>query len=194
MPNIMSKIRYVLWVLLLSPALFNAASGQCKMTDDELIPIVDRFNPFFTDHSWDNLKKIETVRLDPYRLLVIKQKACIRHHVLFTLYLDPGVIEDNDKFWITEALVMFKRVHFNQMEYHSFKKDFEVAFIKNFLGTGVGRMFNFPVNERTFICKVERGDWGAKIKIETVRFIITEKIKRPGISRDEDDAYFISKD
>ena len=65
-----------------------------------------------------------------------------------------------------------------------------MEFIKNFLSTGVNQIFNFPVNERTFICKVETGSWGAKVKLEVVRFIIKEKIILPGIPREEDDGWF----
>ena len=177
------------WVT--SGSYLMAQQNDCRMQPEDMRPIVRRFNPFFTDHSWDDAKKTEITRLDAYRLLVIKQKACLRHHILFTLYLDPPAIQsEEEKFWVSEVLVMMKKVYFDQMDYLSYKREFEVEFIKNFLSAGVNQLFNFPVNERTFICKVETGSWGAKVKLEVVRFIIKEKVILPGIPREEDDGWF----
>lgn len=172
------------------PGTVHAQGNDCRMKRSEIVPIIGRFNPFVTDHSWDDRNKTEIARLDANRLLVIKQKACLRHHILFTLYLDPSAVGDDNKFWVTEVLVMMKKVYFDKMDYLSYKREFEVEFIKNFLSGGTNRMFNFPVNERTFICKIEKGSWGAKIKLEVVKLIIRENIKLPGISRQEDDGWF----
>lgn len=169
------------------------AQEDCTMKESELKPIIDRFNPFFTDHSWDDATKTETTRLDPFRLLIIRQKCCIRHHILFSLHIDPGVIQNTDKFWITEALVMLKRVYFYDTEYILFKNQFETEFIRQFLAHGVNSSFNFPINERTFICKVETGEWGAKVKVESVRYIIKGTIKQPGIPRAQDDGWLSNR-
>lgn len=168
-----------------------AQKNDCRMKFSEIGPVIGRFNPFFTDHGWDDRSKTEIARLDSYRLLVIKQKACLRHHILFTLYLDAAAVNaDDNKFWVTEVLVMMKKVYFDELDYLAYKREFEVEFIKGFLSGGVNQMFNFPVNERTFICKIERGSWGAKIKLEVVKFIIKENIKMPGIAREKDDGWF----
>mgnify|MGYP001796555300 CR=1 FL=1 len=102
------------------------------MTRDQLVPIIDRYNPFFTDHTWDNRSKTETARLDQGRLLVIRQV----------------------------------------------------------LAYGVNKTFTYPINDRTCICLVEKGEWGAKIRLETVKFILRENVKQPGIDPDLDDGWF----
>lgn len=183
-------------ILLLFCCLFSlgltlqAQRRDCHMTFAELRPIVDRYNPFFTDHTWENPSKTETVRMDPMRLLVIQQKACLRHHILFSLHIDPSVVEDNDRFWITEILVMLKRIYFNDPVYIEYKKGFEKEYIRQFLAAGLNKTFTFPLNDRTFICRVERGDWGAKLRLEIVKFVFRENIKQPGIARDKDDGWF----
>ena len=102
----------------------------------------------------------------------------------------PDVIVNHDKFWITETIVMLKRVFFDNMEYASFKRDFEIEFIRAFQANGTDAVFNFPIGERTFICKVETGSWGAKIKLEIVKLVLREKIRHHGIDREEDDGWF----
>jgi hypothetical protein len=189
----MRKLLVLLTLSLVCTTSLLRAQEDCTMTEADLKPIVDRFNPFFTDHSWDPETQTETARLDPFRLLIIRQKACIRHHILFSLHIDPSVIQDNERFWITEALVMMKRVYFYDTEYILFKNQFENEFIRQFLSHGVNNSFNFPINERTFICKVETGDWGAKVKVESVRYIIKGTVKRPGIPRAQDDGWLMNR-
>ena len=189
----MRKPLVVLLLLFSALAPWAHAQEDCTMTEADLKPIIDRFNPFFTDHSWDTETQTETARLDPFRLLIIRQKACIRHHILFSLHIDPSVIQNNDRFWITEALVMLKRVYFYDTEYILFKNEFENEFIRQFLAHGVNSSFNFPIHERTFICKVETGDWGAKVKVESVRYIIKGNVKRPGIPRAQDDGWLMNR-
>lgn len=182
----------MLVVLLLSGAMASFGqthSSDCRMTEDDLHPIIDRYNPFFTDRTWDDNSKTETARLDPERLMVIRQKACIRHHVLFTMHVDATAIEQTDRFWITETLMMLKRVYFGDPEYAEYKVKFEKEYIRQFLAVGLNASFNFPIDDRTFICKIETGDWGAKVKLESVKFLMQEKIKQPGIAREKDDGW-----
>lgn len=173
--------------MLLAPFLLPA---QCRMSYRDIKPIVARYNPFFTDHNWNNDEKVETARLDPWRLLIVRQKGCIRHHVLFTMMISKEDIFPSKRFWVNETLVMMKRIYFDDAEYLTWKRQFEVEFIKQFLVNGTNKQFNFPVGERTFICKIQTGAWGAKIRMEVVRFIIKERIRRPGISRKADDGWF----
>ena len=164
------------------------------MSEDDLVPIISRANPFFTDHAWDKASKTETARMDTKRLVVIKQKACIRHHMMFTMHIEASEVENNDRFWVSEMLVMVRRVFFDNPDFLEYKKPFEQTFIQQFQANGVGNMFNFPLGERTFICKISFGEWGAKVQLEMVKFIILENIKRPGIARSQDDAWYKGKD
>ncbi len=190
-----SLLKYLLVALLLPFGFVSAQTGKedCRMTADQILPIIDRYNPFFTDHTWEDETKTETGRLDPARVIVIKQKACLRHHVLFAMHVDPSEIEDNDRFWISEMLVMLKRVYFNDPTYPEYKKNFEKEYIRQFLAAGLNSTFTFPVNDRTFICRIDKGDWGAKVKLESVRFILKEKVHQPGIAREKDDGWYINK-
>lgn len=176
--------------LIILPFCGLAQGSGCRMKRSEIKPIINRYNPFFTDHTWEDPSKTETARLDQFRLLVIRQKACLRHHVLFSMHVDPSEVKNNDRFWITEMLVMLKRVYFNSPSYLDYKKSFEKEFIRQFLAHGLNKTFTFPINDRTFICLIEHGDWGAKLRMESVKFILRENVKQPGISREDDDGWF----
>jgi len=181
------------WLTLLFLGVFGPtvqAQSNCRMTEDELIPIIDRYNPFFTDHTWENSTKTEVARLDPFRLLVIRQKACLRHHVLFSLHIDASAVVNSDRFWIRETLVMLKRVYFADATYLEYQQPFEKEFIRQFLAHGLNKTFTFPINDRTFICVIEHGNWGAKMKLESVKFILAENVKQPGIDRAKDDGWY----
>jgi hypothetical protein len=186
------KYRFLLLLCLLAavPAM---AQEDCRMTPEQMQPIIDRYNPFFTDHTWEDATKTETARLDPTRVVVIKQKACLRHHVLFSMHVDPEAIEDVDRFWISEMLMMLKRVYFNDPVYAEYKKGFEKEYIRQFLAAGLNTTFTFPVDDRTFICRIDKGDWGAKVRLESVRFLLRERVLQPGIARDKDDGWYNNK-
>lgn len=182
-----------LWLTLLFIGVVcstTQAQSNCRMKEDELVPIIDRYNPFFTDHSWENSTKTEVARLDPFRLLVIRQKACLRHHVLFSMHIDPSEVVNSDRFWIRESLVMLKRVYFADATYLEYQQPFEKEFIRQFLAHGLNKTFTFPINDRTFICVIEHGAWGAKMKLESVKFILAEHVKQPGIDRSKDDGWY----
>ena len=166
------------------------AVEPCRMNEKDLKPIIDSFNPFFTDHTWDDVTKTESARLDPYRLVLIRQKACQRHHVLFTLMIEKNEVHDTSKFWVSETFVMLKRVYFSAGDFAPYRKKFEKEFIRYFEMYGVNQSFNFPVEDRTFIVMIESGDWGAKINIEMVRYLLSAKVKTPGIPREKDDGWF----
>lgn len=183
----MRPVYLFLFLLMVAPGI--RAQEPCRIDESSLTPIVDRFNPFFTDHSWDNDEKVETARMDPNRLLIIRQKACTRHHVLLSLVIDPSVVEQGEKFWVTEVFVMFKRVYFNTTDYLAYKKKFEKEFIAYFQENGLNHSFTFPVDDRTFICKIEQGEWGGKIVVEMVRYVLGSKVKMPGIPREKDDGW-----
>lgn len=180
-------------LLLICGTLPAQTSGDCRMSESQIRPVIDRYNPFFTDHTWEDETKTETARLDPSRVLIIKQKACLRHHILFAMHVEATEIEDNDRFWISEMLVMLKRVYFNDPNYLEYKKAFEKEYIRQFLAAGLNSTFTFPIDDRTFICRIDKGDWGAKIKLESVKFLLKEKVLQPGIAREKDDGWYINK-
>lgn len=177
--------------LLMMVMPFFLQGQDCKLNLDEMTPIIQPFNPFFIKYTWDQNQKIEKAKLDENRAIIIKQKGCERHHIMFTLLIHPDLVSESPRFWVTESLVMMKRVYFDNPKYLEFKQQFEISFIKGFLDTGLWKSFSFPVGEKSFICYLENDPRGAKINIEMVRYVMNYKIITPGVTRQQDDGYFV---
>jgi len=168
-------------------------STDCKMKFSELQPIIERHNPFFADHSWNNDIKLETAIPGPGKKLTIEQEACIRHHIYVKLSFESYLVAKADTvFWITETLNLMNKLFFNQPDYQSFRKEFEYQLMESVHEAGPYVTSSFPVVERTFIFNVDKGDWGAKINLEIVRYLFQDKIRKPGINPKDDDGYFIA--
>jgi hypothetical protein len=168
------------------------AQNDCRLQPSDFQPMIARFNPFFSDHRWEDYKKMETARLDKDRLLVISQTGCKRHHTSFVMIISPRAVTHTDDFWIDEAKSLMNAVFFQNPTYSIFKKEFEEAFEEKFRIYGINSNFNFPVGTRNFICEVKYDPIrGANLRIELVQFIFQESIqKKTGIPHEQDDGWF----
>lgn len=166
--------------------------ADCRLKKADLRPIIARFNPFFADHTWDHDNQMEMARLGSGRLLIITQDGCKRHHITFTLILDPSEVQLSREFWIKEVKSLMHKVYWEQDGYEAFGEEFETAFEDKFSRYGVNRQFNFPVGTRNFICELLYDPKrGARINLEMVSFLFKEKIqqRRSGIPEEQDDGW-----
>lgn len=173
----------------------HAQNEDCKVKESDFVPIITRFNPFFTDHKWLDFTKQETARMDKNRILIISQDGCKRHHKVFTLYLKNGIAENTDSFWIRETISLFRSVYYQDKTFRSFQKEFEDLFEEKFLQTGVNQEFNFPVGTRNFICEVEVPDDPENdpvIRVNMIEFVFEEKVVEMRKSNAKDDGWFVS--
>lgn len=165
---------------------------DCRVKNEDLKPIIARFNPFFSDHQWLDIMKQETARMDKYRLLMIGQEGCVRHHNYFSLFVAREAITKSDSFWIDEAVNMFRAVYYGKKEYRAFQKEFEETFAEKFLVYGVNKEFNFPVGTRNFLCEIEIPSdktKDASVRINMVEFIFEEKVVEARSSNAKDDGW-----
>ncbi|MEM7655646.1 MAG: hypothetical protein AAF399_05915 [Bacteroidota bacterium] len=182
------------WLILSSGSQLLAQNqANCRLKKADLRPIIARFNPFFADHTWDQENQMEMARLGEGRLLLITQDGCKRHHITFTLILDPSEVDQVSRdFWIQEVKALMHKVYWEQTGYEAFGEDFETAFVQKFQMYGVNRRFNFPVGTRNYICELLYDPTrGARINLEMVSFLFKEKIqeRRRGIPEDQDDGW-----
>jgi len=163
---------------------------DCRITKADLKPIIAAYNPFFTDHHWDDFKKWEKAQLGSGRRLVISQTGCKRHHISFILIIKSEEIRHTNTFWIQEVQQLMHAVFFEDSDYALYRKKFEQAFADNFRVYGVGKRFNFPLGSRNFVCEIVYDPGrGANIRIELVQYVFAEKIKQKGIPRAQDDGW-----
>ena len=169
-------------------------SGECRVKPEDIRPIIDRMNPFFYNHTWDDKTKTETAQLSPGRTVTITQRACLRHHYTIELDIDPQLVPaEHQPFYVVEMFNLLNRLFFNQSDYFSFKNEFERTFIEYYERNGDNVGFSFPLVDRTYLVYLshERGK-ETKLQLEFVRFLLRENIKLPGVEAYRDDGHFVA--
>lgn len=165
---------------------------DCRLKIEDIKPLIERFNPFFSNHVYKANQQTELARMGKHRLLVVKQSGCKRHHINFNLFIDPSVEPYGKGFWIAEAKSMLHKVFHEDPDYTRLGPEFDRLFEEKFNMYGMGRKFNFPIGTRNFICQVIHDEEkGGQVAIEMVSYIFKERIevKRKGISPKEDDGW-----
>lgn len=189
----MKKIFSIFLFLLITNICFSQTTKEdCRVKESDLQPIINRFNPFFTDHQWLDMMKQETARMDKYRLVLIGQEGCVRHHNHFSLFVAREAITKADSFWIEETVNLFRAVYYGKKEYRAFQKEFEETFAEKFLVYGVNKEFNFPVGTRNFICEIEipaDKSKDASVRINMVEFVFEEKVVEARRNNAKDDGW-----
>ena len=179
-----------LW--LLPYTHLQAQNEGCRLNLDELKPIIERFNPFFSHHKWNLHKRIEMARMGDHRLLIISQSGCKRHHINFNLLIDADIVQLSDSFWINEVKSLMHKVYFEQSEYDLYRATFEKTFEEKYNMYGLGGSFNFPLGTRNFICQLRYDEEkGGQIAIEMVQYLFKDRVevRREGIPVDKDDGW-----
>lgn len=171
-----------------------AQERDCRLDLSSLGPIIQRFNPFFAQHSWDPDRLMEQARLSADRLLTITQRGCIRHHTTFTLLIRPEEVELSQEFWLQEVKAMMYKVHHGKEEvYAIYGPQFEELFEEKLARHRLGSSFNFPIGTRNFVCSINYHPLkGGQVTLEVVEYIFNEKVVKlqpKGISRKEDDGW-----
>ncbi len=171
----------------------NEGEGNCKVDASYMKPIIKRFNPFFIEHNYDDDTKNETAKLSEGKIIIIDQRACIRHHIAIQYIISPDELKVNSsnyKILIKECFSLLNKLFFQDFDYLKFKTEFETIFYKKIEENGIGRAFSFPIDDRTFIAQLDFGDWGSKLHLEIVKYLYTQNINLPGVPEYTDDGYF----
>lgn len=167
-----------------------APQHDCRMDAAALRPVVAYGNPFATRHTWDDALKHETLQLDSNRLVVIEQRACLRHHIDLTLVVAPPAARINEpEFFLDELLQCLDKVFYNDPDYYHYRTDMRTQLTDLYRRLGPRGRINFPVADRTFIAAFEQGGAGAVARLEIVTLLHTHQIKLPGIAEKDDDGW-----
>lgn len=167
--------------------------GNCKVDASYLRPIIHYTNPFFIEHHYDDESKNETAKVSEGRVVIIDQRACIRHHIAIQYIISPDELRINDKnkhLLFNEIIGLLHSLFYQDFDYLKYEGNFSDILFKKFWEYSTGQAFSFPLNDRTFIVQFDYGEWGSKVQVEIVKYIYTEKIIRPGVPEYTDDGYF----
>ncbi|WNJ15973.1 hypothetical protein [Pontibacter sp. G13] len=191
-------LRY--WLAIFTMGMVSTAflhAQDCRLDPATLKPVIQRFNPFFSDHRWDGETQMELARMGKDRLLIITQDGCKRHHTTFSLIISPNQVESSADFWITEVESMMQKVYWQQLDYQQMQPDFERIFAQKFRAHGLNNQFNFPIGTRNFVCELGYDEHrGARIRLEMVSFLFKEKVleRDQGVPSEDDDGWSDNRD
>ncbi|MEM6765042.1 MAG: hypothetical protein AAF824_08970 [Bacteroidota bacterium] len=176
-------MRYVVGILmgiLVSGWMsISAQPTDCRLDINKLKPVIHRYNPFFTDHKWDSLTRIESARISNTRYVVITQGGCIRHHINMEMSMDPREVKKDKNFWPDQVKRFMYMIHFEDKSYPIYRAQFEEGFALQFFRKGINESFNFPIGTRNFICQIlYTAGKEARISIEQIEYVFKEKVLR----------------
>jgi len=172
---------------------YNDESGtDCPLKFEDIKPVIDRFNPFFTQHTWDDNNKREVAYLADGREVIVEQRGCNRLHTVVQLTVPPDVADNQDlSAYAIEMFNLFNRLFYQQTEYFFIKAEFEKVFIEKFGAAGLDNLFDFPLADRNFLCLLGPSDEGGMlIQVELIKYVHAQQIKLPGIEDYLDDGYY----
>jgi len=175
------RFGFQLTSLLICLLIFgNRSFGQddCRLKPSEFRPIIQAFNPFFTNHQWKATDKVELARLDDHRAIAIAQSGCIRHHIQVNLMLDPAVVSFDAKFWEEEAAMIMYAIFYKDPKYQAYQQEFEEKFAQKMYDGSRNQEFNFPIGTRNFVCKVIPTGAHPTLQLEMVEYVFKEEILR----------------
>lgn len=180
-----------LYVLVWVAPLCAQAGEDCRVKLADLQPLIKAFNPYFTEHRWDDELKVERAVMDKNRKLIITQDGCKRKQMSFILYLNPNIVKPEPEFWIGETESLFRAVFYEDRTFRRFQQEFEETFAAKFLEYGIGEGFDFPLGIRNFICRVDAPPGkDAAIQIEMLEYVFEEAVKEARKPNTQDDGWF----
>ncbi len=168
----------------------NPMSGECRLSPDSLRPIVPLFWPYMRGYEWDSRTKTETVWLGAYQVR-IAQRACTRHHITYELRvplshpLSPSVT-----LGLASLLDTFlMRLHRDNAEFLAIKDTVWPRLIDQLQIRSLGDVAMIPYQEWNFLAQIDTDRTSAYIRLETIRYISSQAIRKPGVPEYMDDAW-----
>lgn len=171
----------------------NEKEENCKVDASYMKPIIQRFNPFFIEHHYDDETKNETAKLSEGKIVIIDQRACKRHHIAIQYIISPDELKvnySNYKVLVKEWFSILNKLFYGDYDHLKFKTELERIISQKIDEMVIGRAFTFPIDDRTYIAQMDFGDWGSKLQLEIVKYIYTQSIAKPGVPEYTDDGYF----
>jgi len=169
----------------------NPLTGDCRLPPDSLRPLVPLFWPYMYRYEWDPRTKTETLWLGPQQQVRIEQRACNRHHITYELRvplnypLYPGLTKG--LFSLLDTFLV--RLHQDNPEFLALKDILLPRLLAQLEARSLGEVAMLPYQEWNFLMQVDTDRTSAYIRLETIRYISSQAIRKPGIPDYLDDAW-----
>lgn len=169
----------------------NPVSGDCRLTPDQLRPITPRAFPYLYRYEWDPVRKLETLELSPTLRLRIEQRACIRHHVTYELRVAAGYSFPQGFTRGLMALLdtVLTLLHRDNFEFLALKETVWPKLLQQAAMRSLGEVIMLPLQEWSFLLRLDEEKGQAVITLETIRYLSSQAIVRPGVPDYLDDGW-----
>ncbi|MCX7606853.1 MAG: hypothetical protein N2170_06285 [Bacteroidia bacterium] len=169
----------------------NPVSGDCRMPPEALRPLTPSFFPYLYRYEWDPQRKLETIWLSPTLRLRIEQRACIRHHVTYELRVFTSQAFPHG---LTRGLLslldtVITLLHRNDFPFLAVKNTLWPKLFQQAAIRSLGEVIMLPHQEWSFLLRVDQDKEGPVILLETIRYLSSQSIQRPGVPDYMDDGW-----
>ncbi|MCS7189025.1 MAG: hypothetical protein RMJ66_04780 [Bacteroidia bacterium] len=169
----------------------NPISGDCRISQESLKPIIPPFFPYLYQYEWDNTRKMETAWFSPHIRLRIEQRACTRHHITYELRLPPSYSFSTG---FTRGILslldtVITLIHRENFAFLAVKRAIWDKLIQHAQMRSIGEVVMLPYQEWSFLLRLDSDQEGYVALLETIRYISSQAIQRPGIPDYMDDGW-----
>lgn len=169
----------------------NPVSGDCRLSPDQLRPITPAAFPYLYRYEWEPARKLETLYLSPALRLRIEQRACIRHHITYELsvpvsYPFPQGFTRGLMALLDTVLTLLHRDNF---EFLAIKESVWPKLLQQAAMRSLGEVIMLPLQEWSFLLRLDEEKGRAVITLETIRYLSSQAIVRPGVPDYLDDGW-----
>ncbi|MCS7162636.1 MAG: hypothetical protein NZ958_04840 [Bacteroidia bacterium] len=169
----------------------NPVTGNCRLTPDQLTPIIPAFFPYLYRYEWDNQNKLETLWLSSGVRLQIQQRACIRHHITYELRLPasyplPQGFTQGLMGMLDTLLTLIYRDNFSFL---ALKTEIWPKLMQQAALRSLGEIIMLHAQEWSFLLRLDQRDGFSTATLETIRYISSQSVQRPGVPDYMDDGW-----
>nr|BAL55293.1 hypothetical protein HGMM_F25B04C36 [uncultured Bacteroidetes bacterium] len=169
----------------------NPVSGDCRLSSDSLRPLIPPHFPYLYQYAWDPVRKLETVWLSPTLKLQIEQRACLRHHITYELRVPPGYPFPTG---LTRGLMslldtVLTLLHREDFAFLALKATIWPKLMSQAALRSLGDVVMLSYQEWSFLLQLDQDKQGPVVRLETIRYLSSQAIQRPGVPDYMDDGW-----
>lgn len=169
----------------------NPVSGACRLSPDSLRPLTPPFFPYLYKYEWDAVQKLETLWLSPTTRLRIEQRACVRHHITYELRLSTQepLPQGLTRGLFTRLDTILSLLHRENQRFLTIKAAIWPRLLQQAALRSLGEVIMLPYQEWSFLLQVDQDREGPVIRLETIEYLTSQAIQRPGVPDYMDDGW-----
>lgn len=169
----------------------NPVSGNCRLSPDSLRPLTPPAFPYLYQYEWDPVRKLETLWLSPTVRLRIEQRACVRHHITYELRLNPRepLPQGLTRGLLARLDTVLSLLYRENPRFLAIKDAIWPRLLQQAALRSLGEVIMLPYQEWSFLLQVDQDREGPVVRLETIEYLPSQAIQRPGVPDYMDDGW-----